>query len=429
MDNIRVVLWAALVAVLFFNYEAWQHDYAPAVTPEVAGEVRPGDTGSHAPASHLDDLPAVTAAPAAAPAAPQPAAPVLSADAAGATAATAAASAGPVIRVRTDVLDLEIAAQGGEIRSAALLAYPKRKDDAADKVRLLSDAASGDLSLFQWGLTSGGSDPEPNHKALFTSPTDNYVLKDGADELTVPLTWTNGAGLTVTRTLTLKRGSYAIALDQHVDNQGTAPWQALPYARIVRHWEHVTPSLWDRDPEKTAYRGPVMSDGSKVQKLNVEKADGDRPPATPIKGGWAAAMQHYFVVAYVPDEHEAEHYDLAVEGHTFSFRATGPASSIAPGAHADFRATLWVGPKLQDALAQVAPKLEYTADYGRLTIIAQPLFKLLAFVHRIIGNWGFTINIVTFLIKLVFYPLAQTSGRSMAKMRNLQPRMKAIQER
>jgi YidC/Oxa1 family membrane protein insertase len=183
------------------------------------------------------------------------------------------------------------------------------------------------------------------------------------------------------------------------------------------------------DPETYAFKGPAIYDGRKYQKLDVEKVDPELLPKAPIAGGWAAALQHHFVAAIVPDPATPEQYALTVKDKDFQFRVIGPVREIAPGTSADFRQTLFVGPKLQDQLAATGPKLELTADYGRLTIIAQPLFWLLAQVHRIVGNWGWTIILVTFLIKLCFYPLAQTSGRSMARMRNLAPRMKAIQER
>jgi len=428
MDNPRLLLWFALAAVLFFNFQAWQHDFSPPAAPAESTVAAPVSPAGKPAASTLDDLPNVASAPAAKPTNASPATP-----AAGTTAAeapdTASAGGAATIHVHTDVLELEVALQGAEVSGATLLQYSKQQDTPTDLVELFNDGATGNLSLFQWGLRTSGTAPEPNHKALFTSAATSYTLKDGADELVVPLSWSNGAGLTVTRTLTLKRGSYAIALDQHVDNAGSEPWVAHAYERIVRHWQHVEMSFWDRDPEKSAYRGPVFSDGNKFQRLNVEKADGDRPPKTPIAGGWAGAMQHFFIVAVVPDPKEPQLYDLGVEGQKFSFTAVGPATTVAPGGSADFRATLWAGPKLQDELKATAPFLDYATDYGRLTIIAQPLFKLLALVHRGVGNWGLTIIIVTFLIKLAFYPLAQTSGRSMAKMRTLAPRMKTIQER
>ena len=432
MDNQRLFPWLALAAMLFLNYEAWQHDYPPptAAAPITATTAAAAGTAGAAPAPGADDLPVLptpAATPAAAPGAAAAPAGVASATPAETSAATSAA--GSLIHVRTDVLDLEIATQGAEVRSAKLLAYTKKKDDPTDHVQMFNDGTTGDLSLFQWGLRTGGTEPEPNHKAIFTAAATDYSLKDGQDELTVPLTWTNGAGLTVTRTLNLKRGAYSIELDQHIQNAGATAWTAHDYARIVRHWQHVETSFWNRDPELTAFRGPVFSDGTKIQKLNVEKADGDRPPKTPIVGGWAAAMQHYFVIAIVPDQKAPHNYELGVDPTRFTFTTIGPETSVAPGASADIHSTLYMGPKIQSTLEAIAPKLDRTTDFGALTIIAQPLFKLMAFVQRIVGNWGFTIIIVTFLIKLCFYPLAQTSGRSMAKMRFLAPRMKQIQER
>jgi len=425
MDNQRLIPLLALVAMLYLNYATWQQDYpsAPVTPPATAATA----TGAAAPASTLDEVPRVAAAPAApaATATPTGAAPTAEAPAA----APPATDVGPIIHVRTDLLDLEVASRGAELRSAKLLAFTKRMDDPSDFVQLLNDGSTGDLSLFQWGLATTGSEAEPNHKALFTAQATDYTLKAGENELVVPLTWTNGAGVTVTRTLTLKRGSYAVGLDQRIENGGTTAVTASDYERIERHWAHVEGSFWNRDPERTAFRGPVFFDGTKIAKLNVEKADAPRPPTTPLAGGWAAAMQHYFLIALIPDAKTLQRYHLDVQGALFSFSVVGPAVSVAPGAQADFHSVLYMGPKLQATLASIAPKLDYTADYGWLTIIAQPLFKLLSLVQRVVGNWGFTIIIVTFLIKLLFYPLAQTSGRSMAKMRHLAPRMKAIQER
>ena len=90
---------------------------------------------------------------------------------------------------------------------------------------------------------------------------------------------------------------------------------------------------------------------------------------------------------------------------------------------------LFVGPKLQDQLRTVSDRLPLTVDYGILTPLADPLFWVLSKVHNVVGNWGWAIVLVTLLIKLVFYKLTEQSGRSMAKMRNLQPRLKALQER
>jgi YidC/Oxa1 family membrane protein insertase len=427
MDNQRLLLWFALAAILFLNFEAWQHDYNPPAPPVPAQATRPAAAGAPArPAASLSDALPGVAPPAATTTNPSAAAGSPAAAPEGAFAA-AVRGAVPAVRVRSDVLDLEIALQGAEIRGATLLKYPKKKDAPNELMRLFSADATEAPSVFQWGLTAGGTDVEPNHKALFSASAASFALRDGQDALVVPFRWTNGAGLTVTRTLRLKRGSYAIELSQHVENGGPAPWRARSYAQLLRHWQKTDRSMWN--PDTYAFNGPALYDGRKYQKLDVEKPDPDRLPKTPIAGGWAAAMQHHFVAAIVPDPAAAIEYTLTVKDKEFLLRAVGPVTDVAAGGSADFRETLYAGPKLQDQLAATGPKLELTADYGRLTIIAQPLFWLLAQVHRFVGNWGFTIILVTLLIKLCFYPLAQTSGRSMAKMRQLAPRMKAIQER
>ncbi len=429
MDNQRLFVWMGLALVLFLNVEAWQHDYAPppvaASTATADSKAAPAATASAANALS-DSLPGV-AAPAATPATARSAAAAPQVPATVEAESAAPSPAALNVHVRTDVLDLVLSTQGGEVREATLLRYPKQKDTPNDLIRLFRAGANDGLSVFQWGLTAGGTAAEPNHKAIFTAAQPTYELAEGQNELVVPLTWTDGTGLTVMRTLRLKRGSYAIELDQHVTNAGAAPWRARAYSQITRHWEHVDKSMWN--PETYAFKGPAIYDGRRYQKLELEKPDPDLLPKAPVAGGWAAALQHHFVAVVVPEPTAPTDYALAVMDKDFQLRVTGPVREIAPGASADFKETLFVGPKLQEQLTATAPKLELTADYGRLTIIAQPLFWLLSQVHRIVGNWGFTIIFVTFLIKLAFYPLAQTSGRSMAKMRSLAPRMKDLQER
>ena len=426
MDNQRLFLWTGLALVLFLNYQAWQHDYAPAAetpaaeTPAAVTAPQPKGAAPASGGSLSDALPAVGMPPASGAVAPAPAI-----DAAVGPASTPAA---PAIHVRTDVLDLLVSTQGGEIRAAALPKYPREKDAPNEPVTLLTTDGPDAPSLFQWGLTGGGDGAEPNHKALFTAAAPAYTLADGQNDLEVPLTWSDGAGLTVTRTMHLKRGSYAIELDQHVANAGTTAWHGRGYAQILRHWQKAERSMWN--PATSSFRGPSIYNGKKYQKLDVDKPDPAQLPKTAITGGWAAAVQHHFVVAMVPDPAAPTEYRLDVQGSDFRLRIAGPAKEAVPGGSADFKDTLFVGPKLQDQLAATAPELDRTADYGTyLTVLARPLFWMLAQVHRLVGNWGFTIIIVTFLIKLCFYPLAQTSGRSMARMRSLAPRMKAIQER
>ncbi len=158
------------------------------------------------------------------------------------------------------------------------------------------------------------------------------------------------------------------------------------------------------EPGDLSFRGPAIYDGKKYQKLDVEKPDADQLPKAPITGGWAAAMQHHFVAAIVPDAGDAGRLRARRQGHDFQLRVAGPVREAAPGGTADFKDTLFVGPKLQDAARGHRARARPHRRLRPLTILAQPLFWMLAQVHRIVGNWGFTIIIVTFLIKLLLLP-------------------------
>jgi YidC/Oxa1 family membrane protein insertase len=324
------------------------------------------------------------------------------------------------------VLDLTINLRGGEVQRAELPRYPVDKKRPDIPVRLFNSKPP-DIFLARSGLRAAGGREEPTHLAMYDAESDDYELESGADRLVVPLTWRSSDGIVVTKTYTFERGSYAIDIGYDVENDSDTEWQAASYVQILRHYVHVKRSMFD--VETYAYRGPAIYDGSGYRKLDVEDED-EQNWSGAFAGGWMASLQHHFVAAAVPPVGETYDYSLSVDQNsdwTLSYR--GPLQAIAPGGTGRFEETLFVGPKLQDQLAEVGPRLELTADYGKLTIIAQPLFWLLEKVHDFVGNWGWSIIIVTFLIKLVFYKLTETSGRSMAKMRNLTPRIKNLQER
>ncbi|MFL6577386.1 MAG: membrane protein insertase YidC [Povalibacter sp.] len=415
MDNQRVVVWAALGLVLWLNYIAWQRDYAPAPS---AAPVATSTTGSRTAPESLPELPSATGTPAAPVVAP-PAANSLEAQ------ETAAAHA-PTIRVVTDVLDMQISTRGGDLIRADLLKYPKVKNQPDVPVRLLD--TEGTLYVMRSGLRAADGRAEPTHVANFQATATEYRLNNGQAELQVPLTWTDGQGLTVTKTYIFKPGSYRIDLKYDVSNQTSSDWKAASYVQLVRHYEHVERSYFN--VETYAYRGPAVFDGKGYRRLNVEDKD-ERNYKNTITSGWIAALQHHFVAAAVPPAGQAYDYQLTVNPENdFVLSYRGPVHTVPAGGAESINEALFVGPKLQAQLAATGPKLELVADYGKyLTVIAKPLFLLLRWVHEFVGNWGLAIIIVTFLIKLAFYRLTAASGRSMAKMRNVAPRIKAIQER
>ncbi len=420
MPNIRMLLWIALAAMLYLNYDTWMRDYG--APPPAASTPQAGDapTLANKPAPTLGEtLPPPVAPGTAAP--PLPGTPT----SAPATAATASTGGGTEIRVRTDVLDIRINLRGGELDQADLLRYPLHKDAPEIPVRLFNHDNPASLYVLQTGLIGDPGQPAPTHLASWSADTTAYALADGATELKVPLTWTDGQGVTVTKTFVFKRGSYAIDLGFTVTNGSATPRHFAEYSQILRHWEPAKRSYFD--VETYSFKGPAVYDGTRSRDLKVEDAE-DSKYAAAATNGWLASLQHHFVTAVVPTQNEPFRYQLLVQNSEYLLSATGPARSVAAGATEHWNETLFVGPKLQAQLAAAGPKLERTADYGKLTVIAQPLFATLNWVDSIVGNWGWSIIIVTALIKLLFYPLSQASGRSMAKMRNVGPRMKQIQE-
>jgi YidC/Oxa1 family membrane protein insertase len=440
MNNPRVFLYILLIFAGWLNYEAWMRDYS---SPSGAPPGVEADARSNLPTEPAKDIGAAIPKPSASVAdssnTGDAASPSTAPVPAPATAGNAATSSTPTtdssiatatftkpIHVRTDVLDLEIDLVGGTIRRADLLRYARKKGEA-ERVRLMNtDPAT--RYLLQTGLTGPDPAARPTHVATFTSPQSEYKLEGGASELRVPLTWTDGKGVTVTKTFIFKPGQYRIDLEYDVDNRSGAAWEAAPYAQIQRRDPITKRSIFTTDVENLSFHGPAIRDGTKYQKLKTDSEDDRNLSVNVTSGGWIAALQHHFVSAVVPPDNTPYQFSLKADGPEYVLTAAGPTSSVANGQKASFTQRLFVGPKLQEQLDDTGTELDRVADYGVLTLLAKPLFIVLEWVHGVFGNWGWAIVFVTFLLKLLFYPLSETSGRSMAKMKLLGPRMKSLQE-
>jgi len=339
--------------------------------------------------------------------------------------APTSSDAAPAVRVSTNVFEIEISTVGGTLQGATLLNYPVHKDQPDDLVQLLSTEPN-QLGLIQTGLRSTGEGAEPNHRAIFTSTRQSFDI-GGADEFVVPLSWTDGEGVTVEKRYRFTRGSYAVVIEQIVTNNSEQPWRGAEYAQLQRRFYEQKRSMFDVD--SYSVDGPIIYNGEKSEKLKRDDLIEEGPYDFASERGWFGSIQHHFVNAIVPEAGTAQRYRVSLRGNTSTASSIAGVSVIEPGETKTFTTTVFVGPKLQDQLEDIDKSLKLTVDYGWLTILSQPLFQLLSFVYGFVGNWGVAIILVTLLIKLVFYKLTESSGRSMAKMRNLQPRLKALQER
>jgi YidC/Oxa1 family membrane protein insertase len=404
LENLRFILVISLALVGSMIWQAWEADYGPTPVP--------------APAAVIPDA----ANPGAAPPPPVPAAttaPSIDADAINGTMPTATE---PPISVETDVLQLEISQRGAGIQRLALPGYPLQLSQP-DTPLVILDATAPEAYVIQGGLVGSGGGP--SHRDLFQAAAAEYRLGAGQQELVVPLHWQNG-DLSVTKEYRFTRGSYVIEVRYLVENQSAAAWTGRSYTQIQRAkpatkgWHAIN-----------AYVGAVLSSPEK----RYEKVKFDdllkQKIARDVVNGWVAMLQHYFIAAILPaDENLSYHYYSSVlADNQFAVGAFSPALEIAAGGSAEMGARLYVGPKIQRVLADAADGLELTVDYGVLWFIGKPLFRCLVWFHELTGNWGWSIILVTVLLKILFFQLSAAGYRSMANMRRVQPRLKAIQER
>ena len=411
MDNQRLLVWGLFGFLAWITYQTWIQENALQSVAVPLDQVEQHQDQNQATTNIESDLP-VLSAPSAI-------------DDTAKTAEQTNVPSAAVIRVMTDVLNIEISTRGGTIQSAALSSYPVAKDQPNTLVSLLSTDAANFGSI-QTGLRSLGDGDEATHEAMFTTSQTSYDL-GGADELIVPLRWQGENGVNVEKLFRFTRGGYAIAIDQVVSNAGDSLWRGADYAQIKRISKDQERSMFDVD--SYSYTGSIVYDGEKSEKLKRGDLQDDGAHSFKATNGWIASIEHHFLSAIVPQKDTERTYTVSVRGDRSTASVIGPAEEVAIGSEKTFTTIAFVGPKMQSQLEAIDEKLKLTVDYGWLTIISQPLFWLLSFVFTYVGNWGVAIILVTLLIKLAFYKLTESSGRSMAKMRNLQPRMKALQDR
>ena len=413
VEQIRTILIIALCVVSFFLWEAWQRDYGPKPSP-------PASTGQVAPDAGPGDAapPSVDV-----PQAPQPARTATTA-APSPTDAAAGPGHGRKIKVTTDVLAVEIDTLGGTVAGVDLRSYPVSTDRPDKPFRLLDDEDPKRYFIAQSGLT--GPRSAPNHHAQFESDADAYELADGTDVIDVPLRWRSADGVEVIRTYRFTRDSYVVNVRMEVANRGSEAWAGAMYGQLQRGEPESEGGLF----RTYTYTGGILSGPEKpyekVDFSDMESQDVDRD----VTGGWVAMIQHYFAAAWVPGAEQTNHYySKSFANGRSAIGVVTPTHTIRPGDTGELSLLLYVGPKIQERMESVAPHLERTVDYGWLWLIAEPLFWLLNWIHGFVGNWGWAIIILTFLIKLVFFQLSATSYKSMARMRKLQPRITALRER
>lgn len=429
-DIRRTVLWVVFTMSLVLLWDGWQkHNGHPSMfSPSAPKAV------SSAPATPAsgNGTPATTVAGAQAPA----------------TGAAPAAAPSEKITVRTDVLTVTVDTLGGDIVRAELPKYltapdPTVTDQLLQMVGLAKkpDFKPEPVVLFnagqhyraQTGVVSPQG-PMPSHLTPMTAVSGGGDLKDGQNEIQLRLESAEVSGVKLAKTFTFKRGVYTVDVKHEIINNGTAPVTPQVYLQLVRDGSTVTGGA----AFTPSFTGPaVYNDKSKFQTIKFEDIDKDKVDIEKqANDGWVAMIQHYFASAWLVNEAGNREFfvrklpgQLGSHGDTYASGMLFTLPAVAPGATATQQAQLFAGPQEEKNLAALAPGLERVKDYGKLTILAEPLFWLLDKLHGFIGNWGWTIVGLVVLLKIALYWLNASAYKSMARMKAVAPRINEMKER
>jgi YidC/Oxa1 family membrane protein insertase len=436
-DFQRTLLWVLFGMSLFMLWDRWLIHTG---RPSMFGASPPAQTAPAPPASPAAPRDAAPteipqpAAPAAAPAVPQATAPTVPAVPGAPPALAPSEGRAPPVLIETDLVRASIDPEGAVLSRVELLQQrvapdwtargvvglvTRRKHDPHARVVLL-DVSPTRVYVAQTGVVGGDF---PNHRTP-------YRLTDGpkrvGDAFEVAFTAERG-GLQVNKTYVFHQGRYDAEVRHELVNVGAAPVNPAVYLQIMRD---------GNKPEGESalyytYTGPVVfTEDEKFKKVDfssIERGRAEHPKSA--DNGWVGMIQHYFVTAWVPPAGVArEFYTRAVDRNLYSVGNIVPVPALAPNERTSTQARLYVGPQDQNQLAAIAPGLDLVVDYGWLTLLAKPIYGVLEFLHRMVGNWGWAIVLLTVLIKAMFYPLSAASYRSMARMKEVTPRMMKIRE-
>jgi YidC/Oxa1 family membrane protein insertase len=412
MDIKRSILLVALAVVAYLMVLQWNQDYGQAALPaETSQEQTSAAQLPETPPtistdeSTQSDIPAVGGEQSV-------------------SALSEAQASSQLIRVRTDVLDVAIDPRGGDIVDLRLPEFPRRQD-RPDIPFQLFERSPERIYEAQSGLIGDGPD-KASGRPLYSSEQQQYQLAEGQDQLVVDLKYSEG-GVNYTKRFTFDRSDYDLGVSYLIDNQSQAPWTGYMFGQLKRD-DSGDPSSSTATGTATYLGAALWTKDEPYTKVSMGDMD-DKNLKKTVEGGWIAWLQHYFVTAWIPAPDQTNQVQTRKDSQgNYIIGFTGPAISVAPGSQGETSATLYAGPKSQDKLEELSPGLRLTVDYGILWFIAQPIFWLLENIHALLGNWGWSIIVLTIVIKLAFFPLSAASYKSMARMRAVSPKMQALKE-
>jgi YidC/Oxa1 family membrane protein insertase len=331
-----------------------------------------------------------------------------------------------IVSITTDVIKVTIDTLGGDVVEVQLLKnLDKMAVEGGQPISILT-RTNGNEFIAESGLIGANGTDTTSVRPVFKAQASSYELTGDEQHLNVDLIYNQGA-VEIIKRFEFNPSDYRIGVRYIVRNMSSEPWSATFFGQFKRD---------SHQPETDSSTGmrPFLGAALRETDKNYSKYDfsdiEDQAVKSSIQGGWLAFVQHYFVSAWVPPQDSKNRYSLRkLQGNDIYLMAiTGEKITVPAGAVGDYKVDLYVGPKNQDVLKGLSEYLDLTIDYGFLWMLAKPIFSALQIIQGFLGNWGWSIILLTIFIKILLYPLSAASLKSMAKMRTLQPDMARIKE-
>lgn len=416
MDNQRsflLVVLAAIVLMIWFQWDKAQRSAQPAAP-----------ISTQPSAQYRDGTPTVPRPPSAQyqPAAPSAPSPPSKEDVA--SKILPGLDRGRRIHVTTDLLEVEIDTQGGDLRYLGLRKHPTTLDETAEPFPLMQDSGK-DIFIAQAGLVGKGHQ-YPYHRTRYRAEKLTYTLEPGQEQLVVDIHWRAPDRTEYIKRHIFSRDSYVIRTEFLVHNRSNRTWSGFLYSQFFRQPPEDDSGFTSLP---TFSGGAIYTTEDRYEKIKFSEM-AESPLQREVTGGWVAVIQHYFVGAWMPAAKQRGQIYTNSPGkdrYVIGYKNLTPLT-LTPGQRGKVGTDLYAGPKENKRLSKLIEGMVLTIDFGWLTFLSSPLFWLLATIHGLIGNWGWAIIVLTILIKMVFYPLNNVSFKSMARMKKLGPRLKALKE-
>ncbi|NBS34801.1 MAG: membrane protein insertase YidC [Methylocystaceae bacterium] len=342
----------------------------------------------------------------------------------------AALALSPRVNIDTKSLSGSIALKGGRLDDVSLKAYHQTVDPSSPIITLLSPEAGPDPYYAELGYLSAATENAPS------LPTTETVWTADSDKLTsthpVTLTWDNGQGLLFKRVISVDE-EYLFSITDSVENKSSQPITLYSYTRITRIGHPPSAGY------AALHEGFVGVIGDRGEELTYDKIEKEPAATKSFKGvgGWVGFTDKYWGAVVAPDQNapiEARYISMGGATKIYQADTVSTPKTLAPDSATATTTHVFAGAKEVDTLdayknSPGLKRFDLLIDWGWFYFITRPMFRLIDFLYRLLGNFGFAILAVTVVVKLAFLPLANKSYKSIAKMKAIQPKIKELKEK